>query len=152
MSDPVPAPGAADATWLQERILAMDDGAFERTLAAWRRCERRLRQREHPEGYYDANHHWMPSPAERTDIVRQARGPTAESPEAYRLACRRLDHCAALEGAVYADALLVKYWVQELEARRVPPTDASAYRSSVQLQRLLDQEMASPAPRPRLRL
>jgi hypothetical protein len=132
--------------------MALGDEVFERALAAWERCERRRIHRELPEGQYDAHRCWQPSLSEVTDIVREGRAPNRAIPEGYRLACRSLEHCAALEGARYGDALLVKYWVREIETMREPPSDVRAYRSALQLRQLLDAGPASLVPRRRSRL
>lgn len=151
-----PSVGAGSLTsaesGLSTHVLALGDEVFERALAAWERCERRRIHRELPEGQYDAHRCWQPCPSEVTDIVRQARAPNRTSPEAYRLACRSLEHCAALEGARYGDALLVKYWVRGIETMREPPSDVRAFRSALQLRQLLDPGPASLIPRRRSRL
>jgi len=80
---------------LHRQVMAMEDDAFERAVAAVARSERRRRREEQPGGYMDAKLCWMPVSAECTDTVRQARPPTAAFPNAYQMACRSLARSTA---------------------------------------------------------
>lgn len=138
--------GPRDA--LDQTIVAMDDGRFERAYAAWARYDRRQRRVEHPDGYLDPKGLWLPSAGEQTEMLRNARAPTATYPTSYRVACRSLQHCAELEGADHGDAILVKYWVRGIEVRvRGQVADARAYRSAWKLE--VDLTIMAPSPPPR---
>ncbi|MEX1826889.1 hypothetical protein [Luteibacter sp. CQ10] len=138
--------GSRDA--LDRQILAMDDDRFDRAYAAWARYDRRQRRVEHPDGHLDPKGLWMPSVEEQSEVVRNARIPTVSYPTAYRVVCRSLQHCVALEGADHGDAILVKYWIRGVECRvRGPVADARAYRSAWKLEEALA-NAAPPRPPP----
>jgi hypothetical protein len=131
----------------------LDDARFAAALAAVERHSRRCTDAEVPEGFYDAEGIWKPSAWEDRGITEMARARARTCPNAYQLACRSLEHCATLEGAVLWDAIFVKYWLRELELQngRVPPS-AAILRSALKLQREATPVPPTTARRPRVRL
>lgn len=90
---------------------------------------------EEPAGGLDRQGRWQPAPAERSVVVERARAPNRSFAYAFRMACRSLEHCEALEGADRGATILVRYWVKAIErltGERM--RDLGAYRMALQLE------------------
>jgi len=147
--------GSKDLLQINQSILHMEDDRFARASRALARYERRQARTEEPAGGLDRQGRWQPAPTERSVVVERARMPNRAFAYAFRMVCRSLEHCEALEGADRGATVLVRYWVKALErltGERMP--DPNAYRMALQLEQTV-QVVSSNGPdskprRPRL--
>lgn len=147
--------GSKDLLQINQSILHMGDDRFARATRALARYERRQSRTEEPAGGLDRQGRWQPAPAEQSVVVERARAPNRAFAYAFRMVCRTLEHCEALEGADRGATVLVRYWVKALERLlAVPIADPGAFRLALRLEQTMQtarlKGLEQSRPRPRL--